>query len=129
MAKRLIFLLYFLVLGLAGSAWTADLTLVTLGDSLTAGDGDDQGDGYPMRVQEMMQAAGHSVDLSNLGVSGWTSGDLVTIETWEDEMLGTGDQRRFRIGAAAFDRNNDLLYVLELFGDQAKPVVHVWNIQ
>ncbi len=48
---------------------------------------------------------------------------------WEDEMLGTGDQRRFRIGAAAFDRNNDLLYVLELFGDQAKPVVHVWNIQ
>ncbi len=48
---------------------------------------------------------------------------------WEDEMLGTGDQRRFRIGAAAYDRNNDLLYVLELFGDQAKPVVHVWAIQ
>ena len=47
----------------------------------------------------------------------------------EPDMLGTGVQRRFRIGAVAYDRGNDLLYVLELFADQAKPVVHVWRVQ
>ena len=47
----------------------------------------------------------------------------------EQEMLGTGIQRRFRIGAVAYDRNNDFLYVLELFADEAKPVVHVWRVQ
>lgn len=43
--------------------------------------------------------------------------------------LGEGDQRRFRIGATAYDRANDLLYVLELYADGAKPVVHVWRVQ
>jgi hypothetical protein len=47
----------------------------------------------------------------------------------EAEMLGSGDQRLARIGAVAYDRQNDLLYVLELFADQAKPVVHVWQIE
>jgi hypothetical protein len=43
-------------------------------------------------------------------------------------MLGSGAQRRFRIGDVAFDRAHGLLYVLELFADGAKPVVHVWRI-
>lgn len=47
----------------------------------------------------------------------------------EEDMLGTGDQRRGRIGAVAYDRDGSLLYVLELFADEAKPVVHVWRIQ
>ncbi len=47
----------------------------------------------------------------------------------EEDMLGTGNQRRGRIGAVAYDRGNNLLYVLELFADEAKPVVHVWRIQ
>jgi hypothetical protein len=47
----------------------------------------------------------------------------------EPDMLGTGVQRRHRIGAVAYDRNNDLLYVLELFADEAKPVVHVWRVR
>ena len=48
----------------------------------------------------------------------------------EDRIeLGWGDQRRMRIGAAAYDRANGLLYVLELFADGAKPVVHVWRVQ
>jgi hypothetical protein len=45
------------------------------------------------------------------------------------EMLGTGDQRRYRIGDVTYDRNNGLLYVLELFADGAKPVVHVWRVR
>ena len=44
------------------------------------------------------------------------------------DLLGTGDQRRYRIGEAAFDRENGLLYVLELFADGAQPVVHVWHV-
>jgi hypothetical protein len=47
----------------------------------------------------------------------------------EQDMLGTGPQRRYRIGAVAYDRANDLLYVLELFADEAKPVMHVWRVR
>jgi hypothetical protein len=46
----------------------------------------------------------------------------------EEDMLGTGVQRKTRIGDVAYDRANNLLYVLELFADGAKPVVHVWRI-
>ncbi|MGB7539268.1 MAG: hypothetical protein WBM17_12085 [Anaerolineales bacterium] len=45
------------------------------------------------------------------------------------EMLGEGDQRRYRIGDVSFDRANGLLYVLELYADGAKPVVHVWRVK
>ncbi len=47
---------------------------------------------------------------------------------WDRPMLGWGDQRRFRIGDVTFDRENGILYVLELFGDETKPVVHVWKV-
>jgi hypothetical protein len=47
----------------------------------------------------------------------------------ELDMLGIGVQRRGRIGDAAYDRANQLLYVMELFADGAQPVVHVWKLQ
>ena len=47
---------------------------------------------------------------------------------WDFAMLGWGDQRRYRIGDAAFDYQNGYLYILELFTDDAKPVVHVWQL-
>jgi hypothetical protein len=47
---------------------------------------------------------------------------------WERAALGPGDQRRNRIGDVAFDRAAGRLYVLELFGDGGKPVVHVWQV-
>lgn len=46
----------------------------------------------------------------------------------ETEMIGSGDQRRYRIGEMAYDRANGLLYILELFADGAQPVVHVWQV-
>jgi len=49
--------------------------------------------------------------------------------TIEADMLGTGDQRRYRLGATAYDRDRGFLYVLELFADDSKPVVHVWGIE
>jgi len=48
---------------------------------------------------------------------------------WDEVTVGWGDQRRNRIGPAAYDRNNGLLYVVELYGEGAKPVVHVWKVQ
>ncbi len=48
---------------------------------------------------------------------------------WDVVNLGWGDQRRYRIGATAYDRENGLLYVLELYADGAKPVVHVWRVE
>jgi hypothetical protein len=48
---------------------------------------------------------------------------------WDEMNLGTGDQRRYRIGDATYDRENGYLYVLELYADGAKPVVHVWRVQ
>lgn len=47
----------------------------------------------------------------------------------EPDMLGTGDQRRYRIGEVAYDRTNGLIYVLEWFADGAQPVVHVWAVE
>ena len=47
----------------------------------------------------------------------------------DTNILGTGTQRRYRIGDIAFDREHGYLYVLELFADEAQPVVHVWEIR
>lgn len=47
----------------------------------------------------------------------------------EEEMLGRGDQRRYRLGDVAYDRTRDLLYVLEPFAQGARPVVHVWRLR
>jgi len=46
----------------------------------------------------------------------------------ETAMLGSGPQRRFRIGSLAYDRANGFLYVTEPFADGAQPVVHVWRV-
>ena len=43
-------------------------------------------------------------------------------------MLGSGLQRRYRIGAVAFDSATSRLFVLELFADAAAPVVHVFQL-
>lgn len=45
------------------------------------------------------------------------------------ELLGEGIQRRYLFGDVAYDRNNGLLYILELFADESKPVVHVWQVE
>jgi hypothetical protein len=48
---------------------------------------------------------------------------------WDLQMLGWGDQRRFRIGDITYDRQTGLLYVLELYADGPKPIVHVWRVK
>src|SRR5262245_53067203 len=54
------------------------ITLVTLGDSLTSGQGEDSEKGYPGRLQDELERAGHAGSkVVNLGRSGWTSKDLI----------------------------------------------------
>jgi hypothetical protein len=48
--------------------------------------------------------------------------------TTDAESIGTGDQRRFRLGETAYDRDRGLLYIPERFVDGAKPVIHVWAV-
>jgi hypothetical protein len=48
---------------------------------------------------------------------------------WDLIVLGWDVQRRYRIGDVAYDRKNALLYVLELYADEARPVVHVWRVE
>lgn len=47
---------------------------------------------------------------------------------YDEIMVGFGQQRRYRIGAVAYDRTNGFLYVLEQYADGGKPVVHVWRV-
>ncbi len=49
--------------------------------------------------------------------------------TVETAFIGSGDQRNYRVGEMAYDRERGLLYVLEWFGDGEKPVIHVWRVQ
>jgi len=46
----------------------------------------------------------------------------------EEGMLGAESQQLGLIGDIAYDRENSLIYVLELFAEGAKPVVHVWQL-
>jgi hypothetical protein len=43
--------------------------------------------------------------------------------------IGPGVQQRFRLGDVTFDRRNGLLYLLELYADEARPVVHVFRVR
>jgi len=39
------------------------------------------------------------------------------------------DQQKYHVGAAAFDRERGLLYILEPLADADKPLVHVWRVR
>lgn len=45
------------------------------------------------------------------------------------DSIGPGVQQRYRLADASFDRSRGLLYVLELFADEAAPVVHVFRVR
>ena len=47
----------------------------------------------------------------------------------DQEEIGPGVQQRFRLGDVTFDRQNGLLYLLELYADGARPVVHVFRVR
>ena len=68
-----------LLLGLS-SASAEPVTLVALGDSLTVGDGDEAGGGYPSRLLAKLSKEAPGSTLENLAQSGWTSDDLINTQ-------------------------------------------------
>jgi len=49
--------------------------------------------------------------------------------TADPNITGTGDQRKYRIGGTAYDREHGHIYVIERFADGVKPVVHVFKVR
>lgn len=47
----------------------------------------------------------------------------------EQMFISANDKALLHGGSAAFDREHGLLYVLELFADGDKPLVHVWQVK
>lgn len=80
--NRFLFLLNVLVfLAFPGMASSADLKLVVLGDSLSAGYQLAPEEGFPEQLQKVLDDAGHSVSVVNAGVSGdTTSGGLSRLD-------------------------------------------------
>lgn len=54
------------------------------------------------------------------------NGDLKTYSTGEGDV---SVQRKYRFGGCSFDRINSIIYVIELFADGDKPVIHAWKIK
>jgi acyl-CoA thioesterase-1 len=60
---------------------TDPLKMVVLGDSLTAGYGLEEQDNFPSQLERALQSKGHTISISNAGVSGDTStGGLERLE-------------------------------------------------
>ena len=100
------------------------VTLVALGDSLTQGDGDDSGRGYPGRLLEMLNAVRPGSTVTNLGQSGWSSDALINgdqgIESQLDraviELQSATSEGRGAV-ALVWIGSNDLWYLYEYGGD------------
>ena len=68
---------------LAGAAAAAEpVTLVALGDSLTAGYGLQPSDAFPVKLEAALKAKGHDVKVINAGVSGDTALDGASRLDW-----------------------------------------------
>jgi acyl-CoA thioesterase I len=70
-----------LTVSLAG-ATAAPVTLLALGDSLTAGYGVDAADAFPVKLEAALKASGHAVTVVNGGVSGDTAVDGLARLDW-----------------------------------------------
>ena len=69
------------VLTAAGAA-AAPVTILALGDSLTAGLGVGPAEAFPVRLEAALQAKGHDVKVINAGVSGDTAADGAARLDW-----------------------------------------------
>lgn len=86
------------------------LTIVALGDSLTAGVGDPSSKGYVGDVKDMLMKSGRQVNVQNFGISGLQSPELVRSITGPGipATIKTADLVLISIGA------NDLTHAVDL---------------
>lgn len=89
---------------------SGDVRIVTLGDSLTEGNGDDSGVGYPGRLLDKVAAASPDATLLNLGHSGWTSEQLINGAYGTPSELDGALEAQPTI-ACVWIGNNDLWYL------------------
>lgn len=98
--------------------------MVALGDSLTQGDGDDSGRGYPGRLLEMLNSVRPDSTLTNFGQSGWSSDALINgdqglesqLTRAVSELQDTTAQGKAAL-ALVWIGSNDLWYLYEYGGD------------
>lgn len=100
------------------------ISLVAIGDSLTQGDGDDTGRGYPGRLVELVNNVRPNSFIANFGQSGWSSDALINgdqglpgqLQRAVSEVQTAKEQGR---GAVVFVwiGSNDLWYLYEYGGD------------
>ncbi len=98
--------------------------MVALGDSLTQGDGDDSGRGYPGRLLEMVNAVRPDSTLSNFGQSGWSSDALINGDQGLESQLTRAVSelqdatlQGKAVLALVWIGSNDLWYLYEFGGD------------
>ncbi len=100
------------------------VSIITIGDSLTQGDGDESGRGYPGRLLELVNQIRPGTTITNFGLSGWTSDALINGDQgYFGQLMRAADESR---SALAGDRSavvlvwigsNDLWYLYEYGGD------------
>ena len=89
------------------------LSIVSLGDSLTQGDGDDTGQGgYPSRLQALIAAVRPGSQVLNLGKSGWSSADLINGLNGDPSQLDAALAAKPQL-ATVWIGSNDLWYLYE----------------
>lgn len=100
------------------------VSLVTIGDSLTQGDGDDTSRGYPGRLLELVTLLRPGSTLTNFGQSGWTSDALIAGDQgFLGQLPRAVDEARSAVsngrGTVVFVwiGSNDLWYLYEYGGD------------
>jgi lysophospholipase L1-like esterase len=99
------------------------VTLVAIGDSLTAGDGDDSGRGYTGRLLDLVSPLRPDTQVTNLGRSGWSSDALINgdqsftgqLPRAVSELDAARSQKRGAV-ALVWIGSNDLWYLYE-YGD------------
>jgi len=100
------------------------ISLIAIGDSLTQGDGDDSGRGYPGRLLEIITPNRPGSTLSNFGKSGWSSDALINGDQGLPGQLGlavgevqaAAEQGRGAV-VLVWIGSNDLWYLYEYGGD------------
>ena len=116
----------------------AELTIVAVGDSLTAGNGLLEEQSYPAQLQRKLQADGHSVRVINAGVSGETSSGTLARLDWiltmkpDIVILETGANDGLRGIDPAVPRAN-LKEILRILAEQKIVTIlagmkMVWNL-
>lgn len=98
--------------------------IVALGDSLTQGDGDDSGLGYPGRLLDMLNSIRPDSTLTNFGQSGWSSDALINGDQGLESQLTRAVSElqdataQGKAGLAlVWIGSNDLWYLYEFGGD------------